>query len=99
MEAPQDWFDFLNTFPYPLRNLSIVSELTVEAAPQEGPAYESEEIQGMKIRVEKAQGEKCGRCWVHCRTVGDNPDLPEICSRCEEELKNITTTEEQGSPK
>jgi isoleucyl-tRNA synthetase len=93
---PPDWIDFLRGFPYPLQGLCIVSELTLEDKIPEGVPYESEEIPGLAIQVEKAPGQKCARCWVHSRTVGRNQDQPDICDRCEEELKRIPAEEEQG---
>ncbi len=44
--------------------------------------YENEDLPGLKIAVERAEGEKCGRCWKYDTTVGANSDHPEICSRC-----------------
>jgi isoleucyl-tRNA synthetase len=34
------------------------------------------------IAVEKHSGEKCERCWVSSDTVGEDPDHPELCTRC-----------------
>ncbi|MHB1661012.1 MAG: zinc finger domain-containing protein, partial [bacterium] len=32
--------------------------------------------------VEKADGEKCARCWKHDISVGSHSDYPDICGRC-----------------
>lgn len=41
----------------------------------------------LEIRIDKAEGEKCERCWVISKTVGENSDHPTLCSRCCENLK------------
>ena len=39
------------------------------------------------IKVEKAEGEKCARCWMYSKTVGLNKTHPTVCSRCAENLE------------
>ncbi|HCI59881.1 MAG TPA: isoleucine--tRNA ligase [Ruminococcus sp.] len=41
----------------------------------------------LEIRIDKAEGEKCERCWVISKTVGENSEHPTLCSRCCENLK------------
>lgn len=41
----------------------------------------------LEIRIHKAEGEKCERCWVISKTVGENSEHPTLCSRCCENLK------------
>jgi isoleucyl-tRNA synthetase len=45
--------------------------------------------QGLKLRIKvyKAAGEKCQRCWVYSPTVGEDKEYGEVCSRCSEILK------------
>ena len=86
---PQEWMDFLRSFPYPLKTLCIVSDLSLEYTRPGGDAYESREIPGLGILVERARGEKCRRCWNHCETVAGAPGAPDICQRCQEQLKHI----------
>jgi len=92
VEPPGDWFDFLQGFPYPLKNLCIVSDLSVERALHSEAAYPGQTIPGLRIGVERAPGEKCRRCWIRSGTVGEDPDQPGVCSRCSEELKHIPAT-------
>ncbi len=66
--------------PEVLREFFITSQVLYEAE-GEG-SYLSEEIPGLSITVEKAPGEKCERCWVYSTTVGEDPQHPNICSRC-----------------
>ncbi len=34
------------------------------------------------VRVERAPGEKCQRCWKHVVSVGRDPAHPQLCERC-----------------
>ena len=39
---------------------------------------------GILIKVEKAEGEKCERCWNYLPTVGAHAEHPTLCHRCVE---------------
>jgi len=45
-------------------------------------AQASELLKGLKIGVEKAEGDKCPRCWHYTTDVGHNTEHSEICGRC-----------------
>jgi isoleucyl-tRNA synthetase len=45
-------------------------------------AYESTNVEGVQIVIEKAPGNKCGRCWNWSERVGTFSDEPELCERC-----------------
>ncbi|MCK4911711.1 MAG: isoleucine--tRNA ligase [Thermodesulfovibrionales bacterium] len=63
-----------------LPTIFIVSQAGVTS---EGEGtYRSEEIAGLSISVEKADGEKCARCWNRSLSVGTVAEAPEICDRC-----------------
>jgi len=34
------------------------------------------------VRVERASGEKCARCWKHLTSVGTELAHPQLCERC-----------------
>jgi isoleucyl-tRNA synthetase len=40
------------------------------------------EVSGLKLKVVKSGHAKCARCWHHREEVGANPEHPEICGRC-----------------
>ncbi len=40
------------------------------------------EADAVAVTIEKARGQKCGRCWNFAETVGDDAEHPEICGRC-----------------
>jgi isoleucyl-tRNA synthetase len=39
------------------------------------------------IKVERASGEKCERCWKYSVRVGEDPEFPTVCEYCSEALK------------
>jgi len=66
-----------------LRYLFIVSEVEFHQSPAgDGTA-------GLGVKVTKAAGQKCERCWNYSVHVGENPEYPTICERCTEALKGI----------
>ncbi|MFW5487530.1 MAG: isoleucine--tRNA ligase [Desulfovibrio sp.] len=69
-----------------LRELFIVSQFALSGAPVPDTAYKSEDIEGLGIVVNKAEGEKCQRCWVYSSELGTLKDHPEICPRCSKVL-------------
>ena len=50
---------------------------------------ESAAIEGLKIRVERAHGTKCERCWNYSTHVGESADYPTLCERCVAALDEI----------
>ena len=95
VHPPADWADFLRAFPFSLRELCIVSEVTIEDGPPGEDVFVSEEIPELRIDIEGARGEKCARCWVHDTTVGSDAGHPEICGRCVGELHRIGQGEDE----
>jgi isoleucyl-tRNA synthetase len=43
----------------------------------------------LRVRIEKASGEKCARCWNHSERVGEDPRYPTVCERCAAALAEI----------
>ena len=50
-------------------------------------AYRSTEIEGLEIKVERAPGTKCLRCWNWSEAVGTFADAPDICDRCHKVIR------------
>jgi len=44
------------------------------------------EVPGLKLKVVKSAHTKCGRCWHFRADVGANPEHPEICARCADNI-------------
>ena len=61
---------FLAGFGESLRFLLIVSQVEVVEGPEPG------------VLVERAEGQKCERCWNYTTDVGDDVRYPGVCARC-----------------
>jgi len=53
---------------------------SVEAAPED--AFRAEDTGGVAVQPNRAEGEKCRRCWKVLPEVGQDPDYPDTCGRC-----------------
>ncbi len=60
-----------------LMTVFIVSDLEIKESSEKG----------IQVKVEVAEGEKCERCWMYSKTVGEDKEHPTICHRCSENLK------------
>jgi isoleucyl-tRNA synthetase len=54
--------------------LLIVSQVDLQAAAGDGPELD--------VRVDKADGQKCPRCWRVVTTTSDAPETAGLCARC-----------------
>jgi isoleucyl-tRNA synthetase len=61
-----------------LAALFIVSAVVIE------PAEE------LAVRVSRAPGAKCQRCWNYSLQVGQSRDYPELCRRCEDVVRELS---------
>jgi len=52
----------------------------------------SEEMSELYIRVKRAPGKKCVRCWNWNPTVGENREHTQLCARCVQVVKNLSTS-------
>jgi isoleucyl-tRNA synthetase len=86
ISAKEEIYNALLPYADELRSLLIVSRATLLKDEFLDGALESDEIKGVRIRVEPAPGEKCERCWVHDTSVGTNSEQATICERCQDAL-------------
>ena len=70
--ANSDLYPLLEQYGSDLPGLFIVSQVELERAP----------VEEVSIRVERASGEKCERCWKYTGDVGSDPRLPTVCQAC-----------------
>jgi isoleucyl-tRNA synthetase len=80
--APEDLPALLHAKQAVLPTLFIVSCVQLEPGPAGAVHYESQEIPGLVIDVDRAPGDKCERCWMRRPTVGVSPAHPSLCDRC-----------------
>lgn len=73
----------LKSYEKDLPAIFIVSAAAILDSADSSPGlFHSSRIDGLKIKVSKASGSKCERCWMYSTTVGSNPFYPTICQRC-----------------
>ena len=51
---------------------------------------DSEIINGLRIAVRPAPGEKCERCWTISTTVGQDSEHPAACKRCAQVVRTLS---------
>ncbi len=78
----QEYKDIFASLNEDLRDVFIVSNVSLSEDLEDDSVYKSKEIEGLKILIQRATGEKCERCWRYDTTIGDSVDHPLICSRC-----------------
>ncbi|HYA97783.1 MAG TPA: class I tRNA ligase family protein, partial [Methylomirabilota bacterium] len=52
-------------------------------------AFRLDGVKGLSVRVDRADGRKCERCWNYSPRVGENARYPTVCERCSEALAEI----------
>jgi isoleucyl-tRNA synthetase len=72
LEATGDLHQLLSDYELQLPAIFIVSQ--AELKDGSGDAVD--------VRVERARGDKCERCWKYTLDVGQDPEFPTICKAC-----------------
>ncbi|MEA5399792.1 isoleucine--tRNA ligase [Synechococcus sp. BA-124 BA4] len=60
----------------------LVSALRVGGSAPAEPLLAETEEEGVRVRIARAAGHKCERCWHHESDIGQHPDHPSLCGRC-----------------
>lgn len=71
-----------------LDQLFIVSQAELHPAGDTVPE-EAVALQGLKVLVSQAEGEKCERCWIVTPEVGTVEEHPTLCCRCSEAVAEL----------
>ncbi|MBW1799455.1 MAG: class I tRNA ligase family protein, partial [Deltaproteobacteria bacterium] len=82
LSVPEPLYETLTPYQDQLRSIFIVSSVRLICDEDLDGAYNSEEIDGLKVSVMPSEDRKCERCWVHDSTVGTYDEHPSICRRC-----------------
>ena len=90
ISAEEDLYNALKPYAEDLRFIFIVSKVTLLKNEGVDASFKSENVAGLSIKVEVAEGEKCERCWVHETSVGSNKEQPSICGRCQQALAEMS---------
>jgi len=70
-----------------LRFVFITSYVRVHPLEERAPDAVESEVKGLYVQVAPSAYPKCIRCWHHREDVGSNPEHPQICGRC---VQNVT---------
>ena len=83
LSAFQSDYEILEKRKAELPFIFIVSQATLLESPMEGEgAYVSVKAAGLTVKVDKALGTKCARCWNYSESVGNHQAHPAVCGRC-----------------
>ncbi len=66
-------------------DLCITSDITLTGDPAPDEAFRMPEVDGISVVFEKAEGEKCQRCWKILPDVGQHAHAG-VCGRCNDAL-------------
>ena len=70
-----------------LAELAITSAASLEDGEPPADAFQLPDVGSVAVRIERAQGQKCERCWQVLPDVGVSPALPGLCGRCVEAVE------------
>src|SRR6185437_1208153 len=73
LEVGGDLYRLLESHAADLPTWFIVSQVNLE------PGRDSA---ALNVRVERARGDKCERCWKYTLDVGSDPEFPTVCAAC-----------------
>jgi len=82
--VPDEYSELIKNNLKLLEDLAIVSKLMLSEDLKETDEqiWESAEIKGLKVLVNKSSGIKCERCWKLDENTGSNTKFPGTCPRC-----------------
>ena len=89
LRASNSFYYMLKDYAGLLPTFFIVSQ--VEITPADAPALNLRHASGslLDVKVQRADGAKCERCWNYSTHVGENGDYPTVCERCVKALNEI----------
>jgi len=85
------WLDTLGRLGNELRFVLIVSEVRLHPWSERPADVVETEHPQLGVRVSSSEHRKCVRCWHHREDVGTDPEHPELCGRC---VQNVSGTGE-----
>ena len=77
LAANGDLYPLLQEYSGELPGLFIVSQVDVQPGA------------GIDVKVERAEGVKCERCWKYTMDVGSHSALPTVCAACAQAVEEI----------
>jgi isoleucyl-tRNA synthetase len=90
LAAAGETAELLKRYQSELRYLFIVSQVELDQAVVDNETPASD----LSVKIERAAGQKCERCWNYSVQVGESSRYPSVCERCVAALGEI---EQAGS--
>jgi len=80
----EELYEFLKAFEDELATLFIVSQVSLNAPGSDVPnnLIRPSDSTDLGIKISRARGEKCERCWIYSESVGREKEHPTLCERC-----------------
>lgn len=72
-----------------LADIFIVSQVEVSKTPLNDFDFKDEEETGTEVKILKAEGKKCERCWQYHPDTGKDKEFPDTCPRCASILRKL----------
>ncbi|MCZ4281739.1 isoleucine--tRNA ligase [Kiloniella laminariae] len=69
-----------------MADICITSQIELVSADAPEEAYRIQDVEGVGVVVDIAEGDKCQRCWKVLPDVGSHPQAEDTCSRCADVL-------------
>lgn len=69
----------------------FMSDVIIASGFETGTVENGYEGSLCRVRVEKASGKKCERCWKIDEHTGEDPQFPDTCPRCAHTLKTMNS--------
>jgi isoleucyl-tRNA synthetase len=73
ISAAPEMMELLEPLSEELKSVFIVSQVLLK---------KNSNMEGIQVKVERAKGSKCERCWNYDTDVGKNKTHPSLCGRC-----------------
>ncbi len=94
----RSWAKFLESLQGDLPEIFKVSQVAIKNVDLFDPGeIVGPDLPDIGIKVEKAEGQKCQRCWNYSGSVGENQEHSSLCAKCLQAVTtlNRTATEEK----
>ncbi len=92
----QKRYTFLRSSECDLTEIFKVSAVRIEKTEDLKSGQPSVQYPDIAIVVQKAEGQKCSRCWNYSSTVGSSGEHPLLCSRCLADIREEKKIEKQA---
>jgi isoleucyl-tRNA synthetase len=79
LSADSELYPLLSQYSRELPGLFIVSQVELS----------NHTSAGVEVKIERALGAKCDRCWKYTEDIGAAPEFPTICAACAEAVQEI----------